>query len=367
MDANNENEFVSREKSDYWGQVDLYIGGAEHAVGHLLYSRFWTKFLHDRQFISFDEPFKKLINQGMILGRSNFVYRINDTNTFVTFSQKDKYETSKIHVNINFVENDYLDIQQFKNWRSEFSNAEFVLEDDGRYKCGFEVEKMSKSKYNTQTPDVLVEKYGADTLRLYEMFLGPLEQFKPWDVNGISGVHNFLRKLWRHLHDEKNILSLNNDIPTEASIRSLHKTIKKVDEDIQRFSFNTVVSTLMICLNELIDQNCKSKAILSDFIVLLSPYAPHFAEEIWEKFGNNTSISSVNFPQYEPKYLIENEVNYPVSFNGKMRFKVSLTADMSKDDIETYILKHEKTIHYLAGSQPKRIIIVPKKIINIVI
>ena len=367
MDANNENEFVSREKSDYWGQVDLYIGGAEHAVGHLLYSRFWTKFLYDRQFISFDEPFKKLINQGMILGRSNFVYRIKDTNTFVTFSQKDKYETSKIHVDINFVENDYLDIQQFKNWRSEFSNAEFVLEDDGRYKCGFEVEKMSKSKYNTQTPDVLVEKYGADTLRLYEMFLGPLEQFKPWDVNGISGVHNFLRKLWRHLHDEKNVLSLNNDIPTEVSLRSLHKTIKKVDEDIQRFSFNTVVSTLMICLNELIDQNCKSKAVFSDFIVLISPYAPHFAEEIWEKFGNNTSISFVNFPQYEPKYLIENEVNYPVSFNGKMRFKVSLPSDMSKDDIETYILKHEKTIHYLAGSPPKRIIIVPKKIINIVI
>ena len=367
MDANNENEFVSREKSDYWGQVDLYIGGAEHAVGHLLYSRFWTKFLYDRQFISFDEPFKKLINQGMILGRSNFVYRIKDTNTFVTFSQKDKYETSKIHVDINFVENDYLDIQQFKNWRSEFSNAEFVLEDDGRYKCGFEVEKMSKSKYNTQTPDVLVEKYGADTLRLYEMFLGPLEQFKPWDVNGISGVHNFLRKLWRHLHDDENNFLLTNDVPTEASLRSLHKTIKKVDEDIQRFSFNTVVSTLMICLNELIDQNCKSKAVFSDFIVLLSPYAPHFAEEIWEKFGNNTSISSVNFPQYEPKYLIENEVNYPVSFNGKMRFKVNLPSDMSKDDIETYILKHEKTIHYLAGSQPKRIIIVPKKIINIVI
>ena len=367
MDANNENEFVSREKSDYWGQVDLYIGGAEHAVGHLLYSRFWTKFLYDRKFISFDEPFKKLINQGMILGRSNFVYRIKDTNTFVTFSKKDKYEASKIHVDINFVENDYLDIQQFKNWRSEFINADFVLEDDGRYKCGFEVEKMSKSKYNTQTPDVLVEKYGADTLRLYEMFLGPLEQFKPWDVNGISGVHNFLRKLWRHLHDDKNNFSINCDFPSEASLRSLHKTIKKIDEDIQRFSFNTVVSTLMICLNELIDQNCKCKAVFSDFIVLLSPYAPHFAEEIWEKLGYKTSISSVNFPQYEPKYLIENEVNYPVSFNGKMRFKVSLPIDMSKDDIETYILKHEKTIHYLSGSHPKRIIIVAKKIINIVI
>ena len=367
MDANNQNEFVSRKKSDYWGQVDLYIGGAEHAVGHLLYSRFWTKFLFDRQFISFDEPFKKLINQGMILGRSNFVYRIKGSNTFVTNSQKSNYDTSRMHVDIDLVENDYLDIKRFKKWRNEFSDAKFILEEDGRYQCSFEVEKMSKSKYNTQTPDVLVEKYGADTLRLYEMFLGPLEQFKPWDVNGISGVHNFLRKIWRHLHNDENQISLNSDLPSEASLKTLHKTIKKVDEDIQRFSFNTVVSTMMICLNELIDQKCKNKEIFSDFIILLSPYAPHFAEEIWQKMDNTSSLSTVKFPDYKLEYLIENEINYPVSFNGKMRFKVSLPASMSITDIEVYILKHEKTIHYLSSAEPKRIIIVPKKIINIVI
>ena len=367
MDANNQNEFVSRKKSDYWRQVDLYIGGAEHAVGHLLYSRFWTKFLFDRQFISFDEPFKKLINQGMILGRSNFVYRIKGSNTFVTNSQKSNYDTSRMHVDIDLVENDYLDIKRFKKWRNEFSDAKFILEEDGRYQCSFEVEKMSKSKYNTQTPDVLVEKYGADTLRLYEMFLGPLEQFKPWDVNGISGVHNFLRKIWRHLHNDENQISLNSDLPSEASLKTLHKTIKKVDEDIQRFSFNTVVSTMMICLNELIDQKCKNKEIFSDFIILLSPYAPHFAEEIWQKMDNTSSLSTVKFPDYKLEYLIENEINYPVSFNGKMRFKVSLPASMSIKDIEVYILKHEKTIHYLSSAEPKRIIIVPKKIINIVI
>ena len=367
MDANNENEFVSRKKSDYWRQVDLYIGGAEHAVGHLLYSRFWTKFLYDRQFISFDEPFKRLINQGMILGRSNFVYRVKGSNTFVTKSQKSNYETSRMHVDIDLVENDYLDIKRFKKWRNEFSDAKFILEEDGRYQCSFEVEKMSKSKYNTQTPDVLVEKYGADTLRLYEMFLGPLEQFKPWDVNGISGVHNFLRKIWRHLHNGENQISLNSDLPSEASLKTLHKTIKKVDEDIQRFSFNTVVSTMMICLNELIDQKCKNKEIFSDFIILLSPYAPHFAEEIWQKMGNTSSLSTVKFPDYKLEYLIENEINYPVSFNGKMRFKVSLPASISIKEIELYILKHEKTIHYLSSAEPKRIIIVPKKIINIVI
>ena len=367
MDAKNNQEFVSKEKSDYWGQVDLYIGGAEHAVGHLLYSRFWTKFLFDRGYISFDEPFKKLINQGMILGRSNFVYRIKDSNKFVTNSLKDNYDTSKIHVDINLVENDYLDIDKFKNWRSEFSDAEFILEEDGRYMCSYEVEKMSKSKYNTQTPDDLVEKYGADTLRLYEMFLGPLEQFKPWDVNGISGVHNFLRKLWRHLHDGENVFCLTSNPPTDASLKTLHKTIKKVDEDIERFSFNTVVSTLMICLNELIDQKCKNISVFSDFIILLSPYAPHFAEEIWEKMGNTSSISTVPFPKYESKYLVENEINYPVSFNGKMRFKVSLPVEMGKDEIEDYIMKHEKTLHYLDSSKPKRIIVVPKKIINIVI
>jgi leucyl-tRNA synthetase len=272
-----------------------------------------------------------------------------------------------MHVDIDLVENDYLDIQRFKKWRNEFLDAEFILEEDGKYKCGFEVEKMSKSKYNTQTPDVLVEKYGADTLRLYEMFLGPLEQFKPWDVNGISGVHNFLRKIWRYIHNDENQISLNSEFPSEESLKTLHKTIKKVDEDIQRFSFNTVVSTMMICLNELIDQKCKNKEIFSDFIILLSPYAPHFAEEIWQKMGNTSSLSTVKFPQYKSEYLIENEINYPVSFNGKMRFKVSLPAVMSIKDIEVYILKHEKTIHYLSSAEPKRIIIVPQKIINIVI
>ena len=367
MDAKNDNEFVSKAKADYWGQVDLYIGGAEHAVGHLLYSRFWTKFLYDKELISFDEPFKKLINQGMILGRSNFVYRVKDSNTFVTKSLKNNYETSKLYVDINLVDNDFLNIEKFKSWRKEFLDADFILNDDGKYECHFEIEKMSKSKYNTQTPDDLVESYGADTLRMYEMFLGPLEQFKPWDINGISGVHNFLRKLWRHLHDEKNIFHVDHDTASENSLKTIHKTIKKVEEDIERFSFNTVVSSLMICLNELIEQKCVDKKIITDFIVLLSPYAPHFSEEIWQKLGNTSSISQAQFPKYESKFLVESEISYPVSFNGKMRFKVSLPAEMNKEDIETFILKQEKTIHYLESRKPKRIIIVPRKIINIVI
>ena len=367
MDAKNDNEFVSKAKADYWGQVDLYIGGAEHAVGHLLYSRFWTKFLYDKELISFDEPFKKLINQGMILGRSNFVYRVKDSNTFVTKSLKNNYQTSKLYVDINLVDNDFLNIEKFKKWRKEFLDADFILNDDGKYECHFEIEKMSKSKYNTQTPDDLVESYGADTLRMYEMFLGPLEQFKPWDINGISGVHNFLRKLWRHLHDEKNIFHINYDTASENSLKTIHKTIKKVEEDIERFSFNTVVSSLMICLNELIEQKCVDKKIITDFIVLLSPYAPHFSEEIWQKLGHTSSISQAHFPKYESKFLVESEISYPVSFNGKMRFKVSLPAEMNKEDIETFILKQEKTIHYLESRKPKRIIIVPQKIINIVI
>ena len=367
MDAKNDNEFVSKAKADYWGQVDLYIGGAEHAVGHLLYSRFWTKFLYDKELISFDEPFKKLINQGMILGRSNFVYRVKDSNTFVTKSLKNNYQTSKLYVDINLVDNDFLNIEKFKSWRKEFLDADFILNDDGKYECHFEIEKMSKSKYNTQTPDDLVESYGADTLRMYEMFLGPLEQFKPWDINGISGVHNFLRKLWRHLHDEKNIFHVNHDTASENSFKTIHKTIKKVEEDIERFSFNTVVSSLMICLNELIEQKCVDKKIITEFIILLSPYAPHFSEEIWQKLGNTSSISQAQFPKYESKFLVESEISYPVSFNGKMRFKVSLPAEMNTEDIETFILKQEKTIHYLESRKPKRIIIVPRKIINIVI
>jgi len=366
MDPNNDGEFCAKEKSDYWGQVDLYIGGAEHAVGHLLYSRFWTKFLYDRGFISFEEPFKKMINQGMILGRSSFVYRIKDTNTFVSFDKRKEHKTTRLHVDISFVDNDVLDVEAFKNWRAEYANAEFILNEDGKYLCGHEVEKMSKSKYNVQTPDKLVDDFGADTLRLYEMFLGPLEQFKPWDVKGINGVHNFLRKFWRLVHDAENNFEVSAETPTKANYKTLHKTIKKVEEDIERHSFNTVVSTFMICINELTEQKCNSRQIISDFTVLLSAYAPHISEEIWQKLENETSVTTANFPKFNASYLVENEVNYPVSFNGKMRFKITLPAEMTKEQVEVEVMKHEKTAHYLEGKSPKKIIVVPKRIINIV-
>tara|TARA_E500000331_G_scaffold358397_1_gene424898 strand:- start:14263 stop:17031 length:2769 start_codon:yes stop_codon:yes gene_type:complete len=366
MDPNNYGEFCAKEKSGYWGQVDLYIGGAEHAVGHLLYSRFWTKFLFDRGFIGFDEPFKKMINQGMILGRSNFVYRINDTNTFISCEKRKEHKTTRLHVDINFVDNDILDTGAFKNWREEYADADFILNDEGKYICGHEVEKMSKSKYNVQTPDELVEKFGADTLRLYEMFLGPLEQFKPWDTKGINGVHNFLRKFWRLVHDADNNFVLSEENPTKESYKTLHKTIKKVEEEIERYSFNTVVSTFMICVNELTEQKCNSRKIISDFTILLSSYAPHIAEEIWQKLGNETSVTVARFPSFNEAYLVEDEVNYPVSFNGKMRFKITLPADIPKDEVEAEVMKHEKTAHYLEGNSPKKIIVVPKRIINIV-
>ena len=366
MDPNNDGVFCARDKSDYWGQVDLYIGGAEHAVGHLLYSRFWTKFLYDKGLIAFDEPFKKMINQGMILGRSSFVYRIKDSNKFVSFDKRKEYETTRLHVDISLVNKDILDVNLFKNWREEYTNAEFILNDDGKYLCGFEVEKMSKSKYNVQTPDTLVEDFGADTLRLYEMFLGPLEQFKPWDVKGISGVHNFLRKFWRLLHDTENNFSVVDEEPTKENYKTLHKTIKKVEEEIERYSFNTVVSTFMICINELTDQECNSKEIISDFTVLLSSYAPHISEEIWSKLGNKTSVTEANFPKFNSIYLVENEVNYPVSFNGKMRFKITLPSEMTKDQVEIEVMKYEKTTHYLDGKSPKKIIVVHKRIVNIV-
>jgi leucyl-tRNA synthetase len=366
MDPNNDGEFCAKEKSDYWGQVDLYIGGAEHAVGHLLYSRFWTKFLYDRGFISFDEPFKKMINQGMILGRSSFVDRINDTNTFVSFDKRKEYKTTRLHTDIGFVDNDELDVEAFKNWREEFANAEFILNEDGKFLCGHEVEKMSKSKYNVQTPDNLVEDFGADTLRLYEMFLGPLEQFKPWDVKGINGVHNFLRKFWRLVHDTENNFSVSEETPTKDNYKTLHKTIKKVEEEIERYSFNTVVSTFMICINELTEQKCNNREIIADFTILLSSYAPHIAEEIWQKLGSETSVTKANFPTFNASYLVENEVNYPVSFNGKMRFKITLPAEMTKEQVEVEVMKHEKTAHYLEGKSPKKIIVVPKRIVNVV-
>ncbi len=367
MDPQNDTEFVSKEKADYWGQVDLYIGGAEHAVGHLLYSRFWTKFLYDRGFIAFDEPFKKMINQGMILGRSNFVYRIKDSNTFVSFDKRKDYKTSRMHVDIELVDKDVLDIEAFKKWREEYKEAEFILNDEGKYICGFEVEKMSKSKYNIQTPDDLVEKFGADTLRMYEMFLGPLEQFKPWDTKGINGVHNFLRKFWRLAHDENNQINLSDDEPTNAELKSLHKAIKKVTEDIDRQAFNTVVSNLMIAVNELNDLKCNKRHILKDLNVLIAPYAPHFAEELWEKLGYTESVTHANWPKFDEQHLKEDAFTYPISFNGKMRFTLELSADLSKEDIEKEVMAFEKTKQYMEGKNPKRIIIVPKKIVNIVI
>ena len=366
MDANNDGEFVSKEAQSYWKNVDLYIGGSEHATGHLLYSRFWMKFLYDMGLVSEQEPFKKMINQGMILGRSNFAYRVKDTNTFVSYGLKDHHETTAIHVDVNLVENDVLDVEAFKAWRPDFTNAEFILE-DGAYKCGAEVEKMSKSKYNVVSPDLIVEKYGADTLRMYEMFLGPLEQFKPWNTNGISGVNNFLRKLWRLFHDAEENFAVTDTEATKEELKTLHKTIKKVGEDIEAFSFNTSVSTFMVCVNELTAQQCNKRSILEPLVVLISAYAPHIAEELWEQLGHNDGVTYQDFPIFDASHLVESSHMYPVSFNGKMRFKVEYALDMDRAEIEKQILAHEKSIHYLEGKAPKKVIIVPKKIINIVV
>jgi leucyl-tRNA synthetase len=367
MDPQNEQEFVSREKADYWKQVDLYIGGSEHATGHLLYSRFWTKFLFDQGYISFDEPFAKMINQGMILGRSSFVYRIKDSNKLVTASKKDQYDVSAIHADISLVDNDKLDVEGFKAWRPEFANAEFILEDDGSYICGTEVEKMSKSKYNVQTPDELVEKFGADTLRMYEMFLGPLEQSKPWDTKGINGVHNFLRRLWRLFHDGEGNVNLSDEQPSKDNLKTLHKTIKKLIDDLERFSFNTGVSNFMICVNELTDQKCNNRHILRDLVVLLSPYAPHIAEELWVKLGNAPgTVTQQQFPVFNEEHLVESNFAYPVSFNGKMRFKVDLSLAMSPAEVEKHVLAMEEAAKWLEGKTPKKVIVVPGKIVNIV-
>ena len=362
MDPKNEGEFVSKEKADYWKNVDLYIGGSEHATGHLLYARFWTKFLYDQEFISFDEPFQKMINQGMILGRSSFVYRVDASNTFVTASKRKEQKTIPIHVDISIVENDKLDIEAFKNSREEYANAEFILEEDGTYVCGHEVEKMSKSKFNVQTPDDLVEKFGADTLRMYEMFLGPLEQFKPWDTKGINGVHNFLRKLCRLFEGE-----LSDAAPSKDALKSLHKTIKKIGDDLERFSFNTGVSNFMICVNELTEQKCNNKAILQELVVLLSPYAPHIAEELWEKLGNESgTISYAAFPKFDESVLVESNFSYPVSFNGKMRFKVELPLALTPKEVEAIVMEKPESQKYLDGKTHKKVIVVPGRIVNVV-
>ena len=367
MDPKNEGEFVSKEKADYWKNVDLYIGGSEHATGHLLYARFWTKFLYDQGFISFDEPFQKMINQGMILGRSSFVYRIDGSNTFVTASKRKEQKTIPIHVDISIVDNDKLDIEAFKNSREEYATAEFILEENGDYICGSEVEKMSKSKFNVQTPDDLVDKFGADTLRMYEMFLGPLEQFKPWDTKGINGVHNFLRKLWRLFHDEQGNFVVAEGAPSKEALKSLHKTIKKLSDDLERFSFNTGVSNFMICVNELTEQKCNNKAILQELVVLLSSYAPHIAEELWEKLGNEQgTISYATFPQFDESVLVESNFSYPVSFNGKMRFKVDLPLTLSPKEVEAIVMEKPEAQKYLEGKAPKKVIVVPGRIVNVV-
>ena len=367
LDANNENSFVSKEKVNYWQNVDLYIGGSEHATGHLLYARFWTKFLFDLGYIPFEEPFQKMINQGMILGRSSYVYRLTNENTLVSFSKKEGLQVTPIHVDISLVDNDILDIEAFKVWRSEFQDAKFILEDNGTYVCGSEVEKMSKSKYNVQTPDELIEKFGADTLRMYEMFLGPLEQSKPWDTKGITGVHSFLKKYWRLFHIN-NDFAVSEDEPSKESMKVLHKTIKKLRDDLDRFSFNTGVSSFMICVNELTDQKCNNSHVLEQLTVLMAPYAPHITEEIWEKLGNTSgSINEAKYPVFDKQYLIESSFDYPVSFNGKLRFKLNLPLDLKVEEIEQFVLANEETQKWLDGTAPKKCIIVPGKIINLVI
>ncbi len=366
MDAHNENEFASKEALKYWESVDLYIGGSEHATGHLLYSRFWNKFLKDKGFAPTEEPFKKLINQGMILGMSAFVYRLEGTNVFVSKNKINGQNVQPIHTDVSFVNaSEELDIEKFKQFREDYKDAEFICEDNGKYIVGREVEKMSKSKYNVVTPDDICNEYGADTLRLYEMFLGPLEQAKPWNTAGISGVFGFLKKLCRLYFDEHAMI-VTNEEPTKDNLKSLHKTIKKVAEDIENFSFNTSVSQFMICVNELSAQNCHSRAILEPLAIVISPYAPHIAEELWSLLGNSGSIATVPFPVFEAKHLVESNKEYPVSFNGKMRFTMVLPLDLTKEQIEEIVMKDERTIKQLEGKVPNKVIIVPGKIINLV-
>ena len=366
MDPHNDQALVSKEADEYWQNVDLYVGGTEHATGHLIYSRFWNKFLFDLGVSVKEEPFQKLINQGMIQGRSNFVYRIKDTNTFVSYNLKDQYDVTPLHVDVNIVSNDILDIEAFKNWRPEYNNAEFILE-DGKYICGWAVEKMSKSMFNVVNPDVIVEKYGADTLRLYEMFLGPIEQSKPWDTNGIDGVHRFLKKLWALFYGNQDALQVTDSEPTPEELKSLHKLIKKVTYDIEHFSYNTSISAFMICVNELGGLKCTKRAILEPLVIVLAPFAPHIAEELWHELGHDTTVCDAQWPAYDEKYLVENTANYAISFNGKVRFNLALPADMPKEEVEKTALAHEYSAKWLEGKQIRKVIVVPKKIVNIVL
>ena len=365
MDPHNDQALVSKEADEYWRDVDLYIGGTEHATGHLIYSRFWNKFLYDLGYVCEKEPFRKLINQGMIQGRSNFVYRIINTNTFVSLGLKDQYETTEIHVDVNIVHNDRLDIEAFKAWMPDFANAEFILE-DGEYICGWAVEKMSKSMFNVVNPDMICDTYGADTLRLYEMFLGPLEQSKPWDTKGIDGVNRFLRRVWRLFYDRDGFI-VEDTKAAPDELKALHKLIGKVRTDIEAFSFNTAVSAFMIAVNELYDLKCNKREILEPLIILLSPFVPHIAEELWEALGHDESITYAAFPEYVEAYTIENTCTYAVSFNGKTRFTVELPLDMGREDVEAHVRSLEQTDKYVAGGNIVKVIVVPGKIVNIVV
>ena len=366
MDPRNEKALVSEKADNYWQSVDLYVGGTEHATGHLIYSRFWNMFLFDLGVSVKEEPFQKLVNQGMIQGRSNFVYRIKDTNTFVSLNLSKEYDVTPLHVDVNIVSNDILDIDAFRAWRPEYADAEFILE-DGKYICGWAVEKMSKSMFNVVNPDTIVEKYGADTLRLYEMFLGPVEQSKPWDTNGIDGCHRFLRKFWGMFFDKNDNYIVSDEPATKEELKSLHKLIKKTTEDIPAFSYNTTVSAFMICTNELTSLKCNKKEILEKIVVLLAPFAPHICEELWEKLGNTTTVCDAEWPIFNEEYLKEDTIKYTISFNGKARFTMEFAADATNADIESAVLADSNSQRYIENKPIKKVIIVPKKIINIVI
>ena len=365
MDPHNDKALVSKEANEYWRQVDLYVGGTEHATGHLIYSRFWNKFLYDYGYVCEAEPFRKLVNQGMIQGRSNFVYRIKDTNKFVSFNLKKDYDTTPIHVDVNIVSNDVLDIDAFKAWRPEFANAEFILE-DGKYVCGWAIEKMSKSMFNVVNPDDIVARYGADTLRLYEMFLGPVEASKPWDTNGIDGVNRFLKRLWG-LVFKGDTMQLIDEKPSAEALKSIHKLIKKVSQDIEQFSYNTSVAAFMICVNELSSMKCRSKSVYRDFVVLLSPFAPHIAEELWHVLGEEGTVCDAQWPVWNEEYLKESVVKYTVLFNGKPRFNIEVAAGTPGDEVQRLALSHEGAARWLDGKQPKKVIVVPNKIVNVVV
>ncbi len=366
MDPRNTQAFAGREALDYWNQVDVYIGGSEHAVAHLLYSRLWVKILHDLGYLKFDEPFRKLINQGKITGDSRFVYRVRGTNKFVSAGLINDFETDPLHVDVNLVNGTELDLDGFRRWRPDFADAEFVLE-NGKYLCGTAIEKMSKSKYNVVSPDDIVDKYGADTLRMYEMFLGPLEASKPWSTNGIDGVYKFLRRFWNLFHDSTGKFGVNEETPTRDELRVLHKTLKKVEHDIENFSFNTSVSEFMICANELTALKCNKRDVLEPLVIALSPFAPHIAEELWSLLGHSDTVFNARFPDFDEQFIKVNSHAYPISINGKVRATMEFALDMPKEEIEKQVLASEVLKKWSEGKAPKKIIIVPGRIVNVVV